>query len=116
VVCADVYGAPPHTGRGGWTWYTGSAAWLYRVGLEAILGFRLRGTRLEFDPCVPIGWSGYKITYRYRSATYHVVIENPEGAGRGVREVTFDGLTLQGSVVELLDDGRLHEVKISLGS
>jgi cellobiose phosphorylase len=116
VACADVYGALPHTGRGGWTWYTGSAAWLYRVGLEAILGFRLRGTRLEFDPCVPIGWPGYEITYSYRSTTYHFVIENSEGSGRGVREVTFDGLTLQERVVELSDDGRQHEVKISLGS
>jgi cellobiose phosphorylase len=116
VVCADVYGAPPHTGRGGWTWYTGSAAWLYRVGLEAILGFRLRGSRLEFDPCVPIGWPGYEITYSYRSTTYHFVIENSGGSGRGVREVTFDGLTLQERVVELSDDGRQHEVKISLGS
>ena len=76
VVCADVYGAPPHTGRGGWTWCTGSASWLYRVGLEAILSFRLRGTQLKFDPCVPPGWSCYEITYRHRSATDHIVIEN----------------------------------------
>ena len=67
VVCADVYGVAPHTGRCGWTWYTGSAAWLYRVGLEAILGFRLQGKRLEFNPCVPPGWAGYEVAYRHRS-------------------------------------------------
>jgi cellobiose phosphorylase len=116
VVCADVYGAPPHTGRGGWTWYTGSASWLYRIGLEAILGFRLRGTRLELDPCVPRGWPGYEITYRHRSATYHVVVENSGGSGRGVRSVTVDGSGVPEGVVELADDGRQHEVRITLGS
>jgi cellobiose phosphorylase len=116
VVCADVYGAPPHTGRGGWTWYTGSASWLYRIGLEAILGFRLRGTRLELDPCVPRGWPRYEITYRHRSATYHVVVENSGGLGRGVRSVTVDGSAVPEGVVELADDGRQHEVRITLGS
>ena len=116
VVCADVYGAPPHTGRGGWTWYTGSASWLYRVGLEAILGLRLRGTRLELDPCVPPGWSGYEITYRYRSATYYIIVENSGGSGRGVRSVTVDGRAVPEGVVELADDGGQHKVRIALGS
>jgi cellobiose phosphorylase len=116
VVCADVYGAPPHTGRGGWTWYTGSASWLYRVGLEAILGFRLRGTRLELDPCVPPDWSGYEITYRHRSAAYHVVVENSGGSGRGVRSVTVDGRAVPEGVVELADDGGQHKVQIAIGA
>jgi cyclic beta-1,2-glucan synthetase len=116
VVSADVYGAAPHTGRGGWTWYTGSASWLYRVGLEAILGFHLRGTRLELHPCVPPGWSGYEITYRHCSATYHVVVENSGGSGRRVRSVSVDGRTVSKGVVELADDGRQHEVRIALGS
>jgi cyclic beta-1,2-glucan synthetase len=116
VVCADVYGAPPHTGRGGWTWYTGSASWLYRVGLEAMLGFRLRGTRLEIDPCVPPSWSGYEITYRHRSATYHVVVDNSRGSGHGVRSVSVDGRVVPEGVVELADDGRQHKVQIALGS
>ena len=66
VVCADVYGAPPHTGRGGWTWYTGSASWLYRVALETILGFHLRGGTLRFEPCIPPSWPGFEMTYRHR--------------------------------------------------
>ncbi len=114
VVCADVYGAPPHTGRGGWTWYTGSASWLYRVGLEAILGFRLRGTRLEFNPCIPPGWAGYEITYRHRSSTYHVVVENSASSGRDVRSVSVDGRPVPDRVVELADDGRQHEVHVAL--
>ena len=116
VVCADVYGAPPHTGRGGWTWYTGSASWLYRVGLEAILGFRLRGGRLEIDPCIPPAWPGYEITYRCGSATYHVVVENAGGAGRGVRSVAVDGHAVPDGVIRLADDGTQHEVRIALGS
>src|SRR5262249_39467828 len=75
VVAADVYSQPPHTGRGGWTWYTGSAGWLYRVALEDILGFRLRGDKLRLAPCIPAHWPGYEITYRYRTATYHVTVE-----------------------------------------
>jgi cellobiose phosphorylase len=116
VVCADVYGAPPHTGRGGWTWYTGSASWLYRVGLEAILGFRLRGARLELNPCIPPGWSGYEITYRYGSATYHVIVENAAGSGRGVRSVLVDQRAVPDRAIELADDGSQHEVYIVLGS
>ena len=113
--CADVYGAPPHTGRGGWTWYTGSASWLYRVALEAILGFRLAGDTLRFEPCVPPGWPGYEITYRYGSATYRIRVENPAGTGRGVRSVTVDGQPVPGGMVPLRDDGRTHDVRVDAG-
>ena len=115
VVAADVYGAPPHTGRGGWTWYTGSASWLYRVGLEAILGFRLRGDRLKIEPCVAPDWPGYELTYRHRSATYHVVVENAAGTGRGVRTVTLDTRTVSDGEITLVDDGKVHEVRVELG-
>src|SRR5262249_37311294 len=74
VVVADIYSLPPHTGRGGWTWYTGSAAWLYRVALENLLGFRLEGTRLRLRPCIPARWSGFQITFRHRSATYQITV------------------------------------------
>ena len=114
VVAADVYGAPPHIGRGGWTWYTGSASWLYRVGLEAILGFRRRGDRLRIEPCVAPDWPGYELTYRHRSATYHVVVENSAGTGRGVRTVTVDSRTVSDGEITLLDDGKVHEVRVEL--
>ena len=115
VVAADVYGAPPHTGRGGWTWYTGSASWLYRVGLESILGFRRRGDRLRIEPCVAPDWPGYELTYRHRSATYHVVVENAAGTGRGVRTVTVDSQNMSDGEIALLDDGKVHEVRVELG-
>ena len=115
VVAADVYSEPPHVGRGGWSWYTGSAAWLYRVGLESILGFHLRGNRLELNPCIPAGWKQYEITYRHRSATYHIVVENPDGVEKGVKAVTLDGQVQPGNAIDLGDDGRTHEVQLVLG-
>jgi cyclic beta-1,2-glucan synthetase len=115
VVAADVYGVPPHTGRGGWTWYTGSAAWLYRVGLEAILGFRRDGDRLHLDPCIPAGWPGFEITYRHGSATYHIAVENPHGVEVGVSGVWVDGAQIPGGTVALADDGHRHEIRVVLG-
>ena len=115
VMAADVYGAPPHTGRGGWTWYTGSASWLYRVGLEAILGFRLRGDRLRIEPCVAPDWPRYELTYRHHSATYHIVVENAAGTGRGVRAVTVDAHAVPDGEIPLVDDGKAHAVRVELG-
>jgi cellobiose phosphorylase len=114
VVCADIYGVAPHTGRGGWTWYTGSASWLYRVALEAILGFRLEGNALRFAPCLPKAWPGYEMTYRHKTATYRIRVENAAGTGRGVRTVRCDGQVVAGHVVTLSDDGRTHTVQVEL--
>jgi cellobiose phosphorylase len=115
VMAADVYGAPPHTGRGGWTWYTGSASWMYRVGLEAILGFRRRGERLRIEPCVAADWPGYELTYRHRSATYHIVVENAARTGRGVRAVTLDAQAVPDGEIQMMDDGKAHTVRVVLG-
>jgi cyclic beta-1,2-glucan synthetase len=115
VVVADIYGEPPHTGRGGWTWYTGSAGWLYRVMLESILGFRPRGDRLRLDPCIPKGWKSFAITYRHRSATYRITVENPRGVERGVSEIHVDGRKQEGDEIALADDGRSHEIRVGLG-
>ena len=114
VVVADIYGRPPHVGRGGWTWYTGSASWLWRVGVEGILGFRLLGGRLALDPCIPKGWPGFELTYRHGPATYRVVVENPEGVERGVVSVTLDGQAVEGGEIPLADTGT-HEVRVTLG-
>jgi cellobiose phosphorylase len=115
VVCADVYGAWPHTGRGGWTWYTGSASWLYRVGIETILGFQLRGDTLHFEPCIPPRWPQFEMTYRFGSATYRIVVDNSAGTGRGVRSVELDGQRLPNDTVPLSDDSRTHSVRVQLG-
>jgi cellobiose phosphorylase len=115
VACADVYGASPHTGRGGWTWYTGAAGWLYRVAIETILGFQLRGDTLRLEPCIPPSWPGFELSYRHRSATYRILVDNSAGIGRGVRSVELDGQRLPDGVVALTDDSKTHEVRVSLG-
>jgi cyclic beta-1,2-glucan synthetase len=116
VVAADVYGEPPHVGRGGWTWYTGSAGWMYRAGLESILGFRLRGAQLVIDPCIPRAWPGFELAFRYRSARYEVVVDNPKQVSRGVASVEVDGVVLDGdATIALADDGNTHRVRIVLG-
>ena len=115
VVCADVYTAEHHLGRGGWTWYTGSASWMYRVGLEAILGFRREADALSLDPCVPKGWKGFTLEYRHGETVYAVEVRNPAGTGRGVREVRMDGAVLPEGRIPLVDDGRRRDVVVELG-
>jgi cyclic beta-1,2-glucan synthetase len=117
VVAGDVYSEPPHAGRGGWTWYTGSAAWLYRAGLESILGFGLRGDRLVIDPCIPRAWPRFAITFRYRSARYDIAVDNPHGVSRGVLELEVDGTAGDAAAgIALADDGKTHTVRVMLGS
>jgi cyclic beta-1,2-glucan synthetase len=137
VVAGDVYSAPPHVGRGGWTWYTGSAAWMYRAGLEGILGFHLRGATLELDPCIPRGWPRFDLVLRYHSSRYEIAVENPQGVSRGVVWVEVDGAPADrgedeaetvathgsdlatarrlGTRIRLADDGKTHRVRVLLG-
>jgi cyclic beta-1,2-glucan synthetase len=116
AVAADVYSQPPHVGRGGWSWYTGAAGWLYRAGLEWILGFRKRGSTLCIDPCIPRGWKRFEITYHHKGSVYKITVENPTGVCRGVSRVSLDGNLLIGeALVPLSDDGREHQVHVVLG-
>ena len=117
VIAADVYSAPAHEGRGGWTWYTGSSAWMYRAGLEYVLGCRLRGATLLLDPCVPRAWPQFQVSLRYRSARYEITVENPRGVNRGITALELDGVSLtpQQGLVPLADDGATHQVRATLG-
>ena len=115
VAAGDVYAVPPHTGRGGWTWYTGSASWMYRAGLESILGFKLRGDRLKIDPCVPRWWREFEITYRRGRTTYRIKVENPLAVHRGVIALELDGALQSAAEIILADDGQTHNVRIVLG-
>ena len=117
VAAADIYAVPPHTGRGGWTWYTGSAGWMLRAGLESILGLRVRGDRLLIDPCIPRHWPGFKISFKYGSSRYEIRVENPERVTRGLKSVVVDGVMLQDAMPILLaDDGMQHSALITLGA
>ena len=101
VIAADVYSAPLHVGRGGWTWYTGSASWLYRVALESLLGLELRGNRLLLDPRLPSGWAGFELTYRRQGTTWKFIV------GRGANGQAA------GAEIELVDDGQTHIVHVA---
>ena len=94
VAAADVYAESPHVGRGGWTWYTGSAGWMYRAGIEWLLGFRLRGAVLYIDPCIPRAWPGFEIAFRYHASRYEIVVLNPRGVSRGVASMEVDDVSL----------------------
>jgi cyclic beta-1,2-glucan synthetase len=117
VMAADVYSERPHVGRGGWTWYTGSAGWMYQAGIERILGFRKVGTSLQIEPCIPRSWRSYRLDFRYHSSTYEIMVENPQGVSRGVVSAELDGRALpgRGATVPLTDDGARHVVAVVLG-
>ncbi|MFN2510212.1 MAG: GH36-type glycosyl hydrolase domain-containing protein [Pyrinomonadaceae bacterium] len=115
AAAGDIYAVPPHTGRGGWTWYTGSASWMYRAGLESILGFQLRADRLKIDPCVPRWWREFEIIYRRGRTTYRIKVENPLAVHRGVITVELDGALQTVAEISLTDDGQTHAVRIVLG-
>jgi cyclic beta-1,2-glucan synthetase len=114
VVAADIYATPPHTGRGGWTWYTGSASWLYRFGIECVLGVQRRGPVLYVDPRVPADWREFAIRYRTGDAEYRIRVENPRGCYDGVEEVRMDGEILPDIAIPLHNSG-VHEVVVRLG-
>ena len=117
VVAADVYAMPPHVGRGGWTWYTGSAAWMQRAGVESILGMRLEGDRLCVDPCIPKAWAGFEISLRHGASRYEIRVENPSGVERGVVLATCDGTIIKERPLRLplADDGAVRRLVIRLG-
>ncbi len=118
VTCGDVYAEPAHVGRGGWTWYSGSAGWMYRAGLEWILGFRLRGATLLVDPSIPKAWGHFEIVFRYRSARYVIEVKNPHGVSRGVASIELDRKLLPTTnpmLIALSDDGETHQVRVVLG-
>jgi cyclic beta-1,2-glucan synthetase len=118
VAVADVYSEPPHTGRGGWSWYTGSAGWLYQAGVEHILGFAVQGNHLRLDPCIPSAWRAFDITYRYGTARYEIAVTNPNGVMRGIIGLELDGepLPVAEKRVPLQDDGSKHVVRLTMGS
>jgi cellobiose phosphorylase len=113
VVAADVYAAPTHTGRGGWTWYTGSAAWMYRLIVESLLGLRLKVDELRLTPCLPADWEGFKMHYRYRETVYHItVLQTP--AGNGEMSVSVDGVEQHDKTIPLVDDRKEHWAEVRI--
>jgi cyclic beta-1,2-glucan synthetase len=116
VVAGDVHASAPNVGRGGWSWYTGSAGWMYRAGIESILGLRRRGATFGVDPCIPSSWPAYEISWRFLSSRYEITVSNPSRRCRGVAKAELDGLPVDAAAIPLVDDGRVHQVHVVLGA
>jgi cellobiose phosphorylase len=124
VMCADIYAASPHTGRGGWTWYTGAAGWMYRLTVETLLGLHLEGDHLRIAPCIPADWESYKIQYRFHDTFYHITIRRIGDTPKHVTRVILDDVVVNGTGIEgkekpqgmipLVDDRRDHNVEVEL--
>jgi cellobiose phosphorylase len=114
VIAADVYGVAPHMGRGGWTWYTGSASWMYRLLVETLLGIHLEGDKLRLAPHLPVSWPGYKIHYRFRQAVYHISVSRRQPRSEVIRELKLDGILISGDTFPLADDHQEHQVEMSI--
>ncbi len=115
VMAGDVYTRAPHAGRGGWTWYTGSAAWMYRAAVEGILGLRRQGATFSVAPAIPTGWPGFRLVWRVGTACYEIAVDNTSGAGHGVTRAELDGQMVDAAAMPLADDGRTHQVRVALG-
>ncbi len=112
VLAADVYAVAPHTGRGGWSWYTGSAGWMYRLIVESLLGLRREGEVLHLAPCLPADWQDFRIRYRYRETMYRIdVTQTPAGPA----SVTLDGVDQAELSIPLVNDQQEHVVEIAMG-
>jgi cyclic beta-1,2-glucan synthetase len=117
VAVADIYSTAPHVGRGGWSWYSGSAGWMQRIGVEEILGVRIDREGLHVRPCVPKAWPGYTVAITWRTARYVITVDNPQRSGQGVATISLDGASLPPeSPVKLVDDGATHAVRVTLGA
>ena len=118
VVAADVYALAPHTGRGGWTWYTGSAGWMYRLVVESLIGLTLEVDRLRFAPCLPLEWNEFSLRYRYQETYYHVTVRRSEmdGGEELGASITVDGVAQEGPFVPLADDREEHQVEVRVAS
>jgi cyclic beta-1,2-glucan synthetase len=115
VMAGDVYARAPHAGRGGWSWYTGAAGWMYRAGIESILGLRRRGETFAVDPCIPASWPEYEMTWQFQDSCYHIAVANPARRCCGVGRATLDGVVVDAAAIPLRNDGRTHQVTILIG-
>ncbi len=115
VMAADVYSTNSHIGRGGWTWYTGTAGWMYKVGIEDILGLKKYGDEIVIDPCIPKDWEGYFIEYKHGKSKYNISIKNPDKVNKNVKYIAIDGNKNNSNKLKLIDDNKEHDVEVILG-
>jgi len=116
AVAADVYAHPMHVGRGGWTWYTGSAGWMYQTAIGSLLGLQRRGDTFGVHPCIPAMWPGFSLEWKYGRTRYRIEVVNPEHQYAGVREARLDGEVVDARAIPLRDDGQTHTVHVVMGA
>jgi cyclic beta-1,2-glucan synthetase len=111
VMAADVYAEPKHKGRGGWTWYTGSAGWMYQLIIESFIGLQRKGNTLSFSPCIPAEWSSLKLNYRFLNTIYHIEFIQPQKGSLSTAKLIVDGMEETTPTISLVNDGKTHDVK-----
>lgn len=115
VISADVYSNKNLTGRGGWTWYTGSSSWFYKAGIEYILGLKKRGNKLFFNPCISKEWKEFKVRYKYKNSIYDIIVKNSEGLENSQKqEIFINNKKIETNFINLIDDGKRYEVLVIL--
>jgi cyclic beta-1,2-glucan synthetase len=115
VMAADIYSCEPHTGRGGWTWYTGSAGWMYRLIFESILGLSLKIDKLYIEPCIPAEWNSFIVNYMYHETLYHIEIKQIAGELKTEKKIRLNGIFLKNNYIELVNDHREHLIEVRIG-
>lgn len=114
VVAADVYGVGNLAGRGGWTWYTGSSSWLYKAGIEYILGLKIFDGVLSIKPAITSNWKEYSIRYEYKTSVYNIKVKNPNGKNTGVEKFIVNGQEIEEKKIKLIDNGKMNEIEVIL--
>jgi len=112
VMAADVYGVSPHVGRGGWTWYTGSASWMYQLIISSFIGLTREGNMLQINPCVPEEWKSFEIDYRYKKTNYHIIVQLIDHSNNPA--LTVDGILQSENMIKLVDDEKEHTITIKI--
>mgnify|MGYP004585656735 FL=1 len=114
VIPADIYSTSNLAGRGGWTWYTGSASWYYIAGIEYILGLKLKNGFLEIKPCIPSSWNEYSIKYKLNKSSYIIHVTNPNGKNTGIEKMLVNGMEVFDNKIKLIDDGNIYRIDIKM--
>lgn len=112
VIAADVYGVGNLIGRGGWTWYTGSSGWMYKAGIEYILGLKIQNETMSINPSIQADWKEYSIRYEYKSSVYNIKVRNPNGKNTGVEKFIVNGMEIEEKQVKLIDNGKINEIEV----
>ena len=112
VIVADMYGTANLIGRGGWTWYTGSSSWYFKIGVEEILGLKIKNGILSINPCIDSTWKEYMVKYKFKNTIYNIKVRNPNNKQTGITSFKLNGQEIENKQIKLIDDGRINEIEV----